>query len=527
MPPEYPAEALRQKLGGTVILEAVITREGTVSSTRVVYSKHRILGDASVEAVLRWRYKPALLNNEPVCVYLTVTTSFPPHERTPAPSAPAFAEEPSPVVLEEIEQRLDRGDGTSALLRIKPLMEAKSRNGRVRFLHARACLLTGDFESAEHAFGVAVLWEPRFREKRASAYASAARLIDADPAKRSQTPGAVAFLVAQAHKLGDPVPGEDGHWLDARSKKLEGDQRKGRAVVEKAERLMAAGNPAGAHGLLSAEMAAGSEDAGVHLTLGKALWLLEEPDAATKSMKIAVTIDPDLRPDRARACTYLARTLWADPAKQESRLEAIQRLWEQTLESGSQLSPADVDVWNQILPDLRKLQSKRRIALAFAKGGTDGVTRLVEKDIAASKWRRTMGDIRSLSTSFEAYAVDHNLYPLSGDLDRLAAELTPTYMRSLPRLDAWEHPFRVEISETRKDYRITSAGADGVFEKRPPLTATRWGSSATPNSGPGIGPSEDPGADVVYENGIFMRWWGEIPTPPGSESLVVRTPPER
>jgi photosystem II stability/assembly factor-like uncharacterized protein len=159
--------------------------------------------------------------------------------------------------------------------------------------------------------------------------------------------------------------------------------------------------------------------------------------------------------------------------------------------------------------------TKAPAAAATVKSGSDDPIRRIEKEIAVLKWRRTMGDIRSLAISFEAYAVDHGLYPPSGDRDRLVADLTPTYIRSLPRLDGWENPFRVEISETRNGYRISSAGADGVFEKRPPLAATRTGSpGVTQKTGPGIGPSDDPGTDAVFENGNFIRWWSELPTPP-------------
>jgi len=74
------------------------------------------------------------------------------------------------------------------------------------------------------------------------------------------------------------------------------------------------------------------------------------------------------------------------------------------------------------------------------------------------------------------------------------------------------------------DYRITSSGADGVFENRPRL-ATRAG--ARPKSEPGMGASADIGTDLVYENGLFIRWWSGLPaaTAPGSQGLFVQMPP--
>ena len=62
----------------------MITRDGTVADVRVLRSADPMLDDASVVAVKQWRYRPAIFNGEPVCVYLTVTTSFSLAVRTPA-----------------------------------------------------------------------------------------------------------------------------------------------------------------------------------------------------------------------------------------------------------------------------------------------------------------------------------------------------------------------------------------------------------------------------------------------------------
>jgi protein TonB len=60
---------------GPVVLRCVITTEGTVSEIAVV-SGHALLNDAAVAAVSRRRYRPTLLDGEPVCVILTVTVTF-------------------------------------------------------------------------------------------------------------------------------------------------------------------------------------------------------------------------------------------------------------------------------------------------------------------------------------------------------------------------------------------------------------------------------------------------------------------
>jgi protein TonB len=73
--PVYPPLALAARVQGPVVLQCVITTEGKVSEV-VVVSGHPLLNDAAVAAVSRWRYRPTLLNGEPVSVILTVTVTF-------------------------------------------------------------------------------------------------------------------------------------------------------------------------------------------------------------------------------------------------------------------------------------------------------------------------------------------------------------------------------------------------------------------------------------------------------------------
>jgi protein TonB len=73
--PVYPPLAVAARVQGAVVLQCVITAEGTVSEIAIV-SGHVLLNDAAVAAVSRWRYRPTLLNGEPVSVILTVTVSF-------------------------------------------------------------------------------------------------------------------------------------------------------------------------------------------------------------------------------------------------------------------------------------------------------------------------------------------------------------------------------------------------------------------------------------------------------------------
>jgi protein TonB len=58
-----------------VVLEATISREGTIEGLRVV-AGHPLLTPAAVDAVKQWKYLPTLLNGEPVEVITTVTVTF-------------------------------------------------------------------------------------------------------------------------------------------------------------------------------------------------------------------------------------------------------------------------------------------------------------------------------------------------------------------------------------------------------------------------------------------------------------------
>ena len=73
--PDYPAPARQLRVQGRVVLRAVISREGTIENLQVV-SGHPMLVRAAVDAVRQWRYRPYVLNGEPVDVETEVTVNF-------------------------------------------------------------------------------------------------------------------------------------------------------------------------------------------------------------------------------------------------------------------------------------------------------------------------------------------------------------------------------------------------------------------------------------------------------------------
>jgi TonB family protein len=75
--PVYPERARAQGVQGIVLLEAVISKEGTIRAIRVVNKlADPELVDAAVEAVKNWRYEPTLLNGQPIEVVTTITVNF-------------------------------------------------------------------------------------------------------------------------------------------------------------------------------------------------------------------------------------------------------------------------------------------------------------------------------------------------------------------------------------------------------------------------------------------------------------------
>lgn len=75
VPPHYPEDARRARLQGTVVLQAIVNTRGYVVELRVI-SSHPMLIDETLKAVSQWRYKPYLLNGEPVDFETQVTVNY-------------------------------------------------------------------------------------------------------------------------------------------------------------------------------------------------------------------------------------------------------------------------------------------------------------------------------------------------------------------------------------------------------------------------------------------------------------------
>jgi hypothetical protein len=87
-----------------------------------------------------------------------------------------------------------------------------------------------------------------------------------------------------------------------------------------------------------------------------------------------------------------------------------------------------------------------------------------ESDKNTRAARSTMADMRTLATALEARATDTNGYPESCDLETLRRLVEPMYIRHMPTRDGWGHELLYIGSPSHVEYRIVSAGSDGIFQ---------------------------------------------------------------
>lgn len=122
-----------------------------------------------------------------------------------------------------------------------------------------------------------------------------------------------------------------------------------------------------------------------------------------------------------------------------------------------------------------------------------------------AKQKKTMADVRSIASAWEARATDRGGYSAAGQAAvfawpeeaisgaTLEALLSPTYIRPMARADGWGRPLEfgldvaVGSASGASIYAIRSAGRDGVFESTYPTgTTTRFE------------------CDIVFSNGQFV-----------------------
>jgi TonB family protein len=73
--PKYPKDARKNRVQGTVVLQARISKTGDVADLRVI-SGDELLVPAAIKAVEQWKYRPYLLKGQPIEVQTRITLNF-------------------------------------------------------------------------------------------------------------------------------------------------------------------------------------------------------------------------------------------------------------------------------------------------------------------------------------------------------------------------------------------------------------------------------------------------------------------
>jgi len=128
-----------------------------------------------------------------------------------------------------------------------------------------------------------------------------------------------------------------------------------------------------------------------------------------------------------------------------------------------------------------------------------------------SKQKRTMADMRSIATAWEAFATDNNAYNAAGaasttsdftlanyvtfNYSSLASQISPTYIRNTPENDGWNNGYYFKVDTTNsaraQEYGIISGGKDTQLQGVPAYPA---------------GPTKVFECDIVYSMGAFVAY---------------------
>jgi TonB family protein len=157
--PVYPQIAKAARISGTVVLHAIVAKDGTITHLEYV-SGHPLLMKAAMDAVSQWVYKPTLMNGDPVEVDTTINVVFQlagasNQESQPSSIDPQFkADLERMIELSQMKDRLPQligalFDGMTPTLR-QSLPPTQQREKILEdYKHRLANLLTGDEFTAE------------------------------------------------------------------------------------------------------------------------------------------------------------------------------------------------------------------------------------------------------------------------------------------------------------------------------------------------------------------------------------------
>jgi type II secretion system protein G len=120
-----------------------------------------------------------------------------------------------------------------------------------------------------------------------------------------------------------------------------------------------------------------------------------------------------------------------------------------------------------------------------------------------SKQKRTMADMRTIATAWEARATDVNRYNAAGvtfptanaTIDNLNTFLAPTYVKTFPMRDGWG-----------TNWGLGTDQAWGGVSPSQVYAIISYGKDAAPQSGWSGGATTNFDCDIVYSNGTFLQY---------------------
>ncbi len=137
-------------------------------------------------------------------------------------------------------------------------------------------------------------------------------------------------------------------------------------------------------------------------------------------------------------------------------------------------------------------------------------------DPSVDPMRETLDSVRTVGAAMYLWGKDQGLccdkelppdsMPPEANVSRLTvlsakeleAMLVPRYLKSLELTDGWGNGLEVRLDRTHHEWEVMavrSAGADGKFEKN--------------SYSRGAFDKNDPEADIVWADGLFVRWPGK------------------
>jgi hypothetical protein len=151
----------------------------------------------------------------------------------------------------------------------------------------------------------------------------------------------------------------------------------------------------------------------------------------------------------------------------------------------------------QIIPEMTAgAFVETSMALSHAAQQVEEESRREEKTKFPEK--RTWTDIRMIATACEAYATDENHYPKASTMEELRKIVEPTYIRTLPLRDAWDHQYVYRVSADGQHYRIVSGGADGRIDPSSEMIVD------IPDHAP-IRANSSLDEDIIYQDGQLVQ----------------------